>query len=504
MKYLMIYEAFQAKVISDIVKYIKKDIGEKEMSAFLSELKLIQSAYDFPLTGIKPEDVVYTPAKKALKILPDDETNYYNDMKIFTVNFWFSLKSGYIGKTATGAFERDNSYFFTNNEIDKIKGELNIKRGELSKVVNYGSLRHGDYIILIIEGDLTLARVYIEGRKIYAIQDSHNGSEPDGNYRTFGRYSWSLGYPDDPNDDHKKLHLYKKEDVDFYYKEVNDNKNFKILSDGDVVDRSTFDITDNADFAVVLYLNDIFKRGFRRLSDVKKEREGEKTGAIGLLSNEDIKGQNLERYINKMIDNYGIKSESNIEDLKDLQKIILYIICDDYSFYQIFTRPIGVEILSLSRQIENFMKGGDNYSYSLDRIKKDYKKIKENHSYFKSAYRDSRKEIELLTESRPDVKNLFQMFDEISVMIKEYIESLNIDNLYQFNTVAHKIKLIENIFEDDLFNLSSNTTRVIRHFVYPEDMGYYMKTVLDQDDDLIKKDIKKMEYIIKSIKDILK
>src|SRR5690606_38434573 len=103
--------------------------------------------------------------------------------------FWFSLEEGYLGYTGIGNkevnFERQGAnHPFDKEEINYIKEQLNIKKGELKPVINYKTLTHGQEVIVYFENSLDLnrlgkAKIFVEERDLYAIQDVFSGRYPD-------------------------------------------------------------------------------------------------------------------------------------------------------------------------------------------------------------------------------------------------------------------------------------------------------------------------------------
>jgi hypothetical protein len=501
MKYLMIYEAFQAKAISNIIKHVRKEVNSRNINHFINDLKGLQNTYDFPIDKIQKEDIKYLPSKKALKIFPDESTKYYNDKSIFNVKFWFSIENGYLGKTGTGNYTFENKKPFNDTEIDYIKNNLNIKKGNLYVVNNYCLLNHGDYVIGYFNESentnyLSMARIFRDDDRLYAIQNVSEGSTPDGSsgWQIWGNSSWSLGHCEDPNDDHKKLHLYKKGDNDLS-SDGKDNKDHFILSNGKLDTYTPPHYIDDSDFAIVLDINGIFKRGFKKVSGIRKEREESRLGATSLMSDDEIKNINITKYLKQILGNMGIKDESNINDLNNLQKFVKIILCDEFSFYTIFRDSPNISnILTVSKHIYRLLEEEDIYYY--DSLIEKYQKFRERSEELKRSYKKS---IDIVESEAPDeVKKLFSYFNQISKMVMNYLNSNDINNLYDLNAIYYKLKLIQDLLNDDRFYLSSRN--IISNFYDSSDVSYYLERLSIND---INDDIKKLDYLIKNIKSVL-
>ena len=59
---------------------------------------------------------------------------------------------------------------------------------------------------------------------------------------------------------------------------------------------------------------------YERPSDISKNRKESKEGALKLISDEEIKKINLERYLNQLISKVGVSVDKS--DVKNLQKVI--------------------------------------------------------------------------------------------------------------------------------------------------------------------------------------
>jgi len=503
MKYLMIYEAFQAKAISDIIKHVRKEVNSRNVNKFIDELKGLQNTYDFPIDKIQKEDIKYLPSKKALKIIPDESTTYHNDKSIFNIKFWFSIEKGYLGKTATGNYSHYSEELFNNTEINYIKNDLNIKTGNLNKIKNYRELKHGDYVLGFFDSNyylknLSLARIYREGNYLYAIQNVSNGSTPSEEYwRRWGNYSWSLGEYSIPAGDHKKLHLYTNSSDDLSYNEKDTNNEFYILSSGSLDTYTAPNYIDDSDFAIVLDINGIFKRGFKEVSGIRKEREESRLGATSLMSDEQIKNININRYLKQILGNMGIKDETNINDLNNLQKFVKIILCDEFSFYTIFRDSPNISnILTVSKYIYRLLEEEDIYHYN-ELIEK-YQVFKKRSEELKRYYKKSIDIVE--SKGTDEVKKLFSYFNQISKMVMDYLNSNDINNLYDLNAIYYKLKLIKDLLNDDRFYLSRYTSNIISYFHDGSDVSYYLERLSIND---INDDIKKLDYLIKNIKSVL-
>lgn len=498
----MLYEAFQSKTLSDIIKYVKSK-NSNNIGIFIEHLKKIQRVYDFPIEKIKPENIEYVSKNKALKMIPSESLEYSNKYRVFNIKFWFSLEEGYLGKTGTGDYDLKERKKFNTQEIDYIKNKLNIKTGVIKPVTDYEELKHGDYVIGYFNERqyfdyLSKARIYKEYKILYAIQNVAGGSTPDVNdWRAWGGSSWSLGNDNSPNTDHSKIQLYKESDNELSYLSDGYNKELYVLNNGQLDESSEQNYTDKADFAIVLNIDNIFKKGFKKVSGIRLEREESRSGATSFMDNDDIRNANINKYFTQIVNKMGIKPDLISEELKDLQNIVKLSICKDMPFYTMYRDEPSISIIkSLSSNLRRLLEENDSYYYT--ELIQSYKNIRSSNMKLITKYRKSLSIID--NDENEHVKMLFSKFEEINKIITKYIESLKIDNLYDLTAVYYKFVYIRQLISDDMYQFTRTTRGLINNLNDIEEIEYYLKRVSTAD---IEEDIKKIDFLYKNIKSVL-
>lgn len=491
MKHLKLFEAFESDSISGVLKYIKTG-----KSDFLKDLKSLKDYFDIPIDKIKTEDLTYISAKKAINLVPDESTKYYNENNIFNIKFWFSVEDGYLGKSATGIPVKNKTFTHLRNKpfndrmLEYIKKEFNINEETISPVVDYGKLNTGDKVIGIFNSVVDLERlvpaiIYIDSvGYIYAIQNVSEGSSPTGyDWKIYGNYSWSLGQPHSPGEDHKFLH-HLDTAVD------NDIMDYNLIG-GDIVNiKKRFR---QADYAIVLDLNNIFKRGFKKVSGIRKEREETRKGATSLITDSEIKSMNIKRYFKSLLSKMGIKENSDIKELKNLQNLVKNIIGNELSFYYLTKSLNNTTIISnifrFSKTLKDMIKFGEDFS----KILKEFERIKVD------IYKDDVKLLlDTIEENGDDkIKKLFSNFNKIGEVISNSINSSNIDNLYDLNAVYYKLRIVNDLLNDDNYYFSRNTRLLLNYKIDKDDIIQAINGFNTDDLDL---DIEKSEYLLKNIK----
>jgi hypothetical protein len=248
LKYLRLFEAFESIKLSKTLKFLNKDGKSK----FLSSLKNIATAIDFPISKFSDEYFQYLPFKKALDLnfsyedKPCDATSGQafpdfavagavcdsgmvdrkwgrsvrkakcpicngtgvkkkESFDIKWVKFWFDKDGNFVNVTGTDGQIRDQ-YQSTNMKALSISQEA-LAPGDISR--NYSdydvvkeltnsellTLPTGAIIKIRLEGRDTIAVVWRSTNGgFFAIQNTHSGSSDDysTDWRRYGRNSWVI------------------------------------------------------------------------------------------------------------------------------------------------------------------------------------------------------------------------------------------------------------------------------------------------------------------------
>lgn len=514
MKYLMLYESFDSKVVNKVNKFLAKKVGVSASNDFIKSLKEIQGIYDFPISRVKDSDISYMPSKKAALIkAPKDWEGYDWESDVYAFKFWFSLENGFLGKTGIGSKEmkfsnEGNNKTFSETELEYIKNTLGIKKGDLKPVNDYSKLYSGKEVIGYFSEysefrNLSKATIFIDSPYIYAIQDVSSGGEPsmDG-WSRYGEYSWSLGRENDPSYDHKKLHTYEKSGRDLNiisYKEDN------ILNWNLPVDESYLkswegndpDIIENSDFCIMFKIDDVIKSGYKKLSTTRKERVESKKDATALYTDKEIKNLNIERYMTALIDKMGISKKSKFSDLKKLEKVIKIAICFRYPIYSQFSSRGFLRLIDIfSERLTELIKYNDEYSLTSIRerlIEMNSDSLKKLNLYKKSE--------EIILGSND--KLLTEIFEKISVINKKitnYINNQDIETLSDLQSIKYKLDYISNIFNDEITG-RLKIDRILKNMGDVEIIEEYINRFVGYDG--LEEDIKKIKNIERYIDSIL-
>jgi hypothetical protein len=542
----MLFEAFEANTLSKIMTFLGKKVDTNSKEKFRNKLKELISNFDIPIDKIVDKDVKYLNRSQALKLKNEESS----ESSLYCLKFWFSMDEGFLGYTGTGnktmyfnkrrKISSDKNEPFNDSEFNYIKNNLDIKTGKLTPLKDYGDLQHGQLVIGVFadyadyedyESRIGLAKIWRDSNRIYAIQSVAEGDYPDGNvngqswtdWRSGSqfRYSWALGKINSPSSDHFKLHIYTPSDEPLRIEGVKkEEEEVKVSSPFDFNlplnsryelrewDETSYSIGDytlveKSDFAIVLIIDDILKSVEKKVSKLRTDREESREGASRLMSDEKIKNTNIERYLLALITKMGI--ESDVKELKNLQKLVLKSVCDDFAFISIYkVRPGFDGLNSITRDIYNMIKVEDksDKEYYLKSIINRFKSLNSSSEDYIRSYMQG---LKIINDSNIEpIKELFKIIMGIGKKIKDYLLSQNIQTLEDLRMVMAKLKSINILVGDDEFSFNSYTRSILNEFHYDNDVKYYMNDYNERKEPQILEDIKKAKHIERYIDSLLR
>lgn len=531
MKYLKLYEAFKSKGISQTLKFINDKVSKTSADNFLNSLKQFMSTVDFPIDKISDSDIKYLNAAKALDIKCEKEIK--NNYGIFVIKYWFSIEKGFLGFTATGDKEEDinkdehdgkrEAELFSESDLDYIK--INIeKNGEIWPVTDYKKLKTGDIVIGQFDSNrrgIAMAKIFIDedsNRRTYAIQSVASGSTPDDNswtrYTQFGDLSWWLYDTSQMGGDHNKLHYWRESDEELHYiespveNEVEEQKeriknplewnlplNNRFVMSG--WNRTSFSIASkddlkSADFALVLYFDDLINSDFDRTVDTKGKRLVQKVGATSLMSDSQIKKMNIQRYIQKLSSNLNVSDT----EFSDLNKIVSKYLPQEFSYFSIYIqRPNWNDISNFTDILYKLISEEDDKEYYIERVKSLYKSLSTNYYEYLLSYQDGKTHI----KGNSNLKKIFDELFKLGNAITKHFTKMEINSIDDLWLVNRRIESLYNYMRQSRNQLSYVVREVgISGFRYPDEIERYFKENEDNyPDEYYKQDLERIDRIQK-------
>lgn len=449
MRHLLLYEAFKAKGISKTLKYLSDNDIDTEL--FLNDLKKFMTDYDIPISEITDDDIHYMNKKKALKIKKPDDYEIMNPNGVYTIKFWFSVSDGYLGCSLIGDESKFSNELFL--KIDGVDGRL-VKLDYDG--VEY--LKTGDIIYARFDtpsSPMIRAVIFKEGRNAYAIQDKHDGASPNysDDWLRFGRYSWIIG-----SSDTFDLHLLEK------------NKEDEIILSRSIPDKG---VIEDSDFSLVIYLDELVE--YESVKDIRVSRTDAKSGALALMSPDEIKKANYERYMMEILKEMGFEKDSKFDDLKNLQKIAQKVVVGDWAFFSIWSNEPGISY------IKNF---SNNIRYKeINRIIGIYNNISKDYLNIKKRFIGSNQRVKNLANK--DSKNIFNIYYDLSIKLNNKIKNSNLETLEDLILIHYKLDSLRSFLKSDV-SISKGMVKLLDNFYYNDSDVDYGIELLNSEDDLEK------------------
>ena len=557
MKYLKLYEGFESNRISAILSFLNKKIEDKSnIKEFLNDLSKLSKKYDFPLSTLSDKEIQYLPVNKALGIGKDEEA--INTSGIYSIKYWFSLEKGYLCNTATGNktmdYNKYNSYgsLRMNNEegLDQshlayLTREYNI--GGVITPTRLGDLRTGDKVVMVCGDDfngdpayLTFGEIYADNRRnddelqYYFYQNDHEGSDPGSTrnnivlpdrYNLYAgnaayQYAWSLGSPEDPSDDHLMLHKviidekplrFRDEDLDKINKTEESVWDFNLpLDGGGLVEWSnrktgTFNkVSKDANFAIVLFLDDIIIKNVEdTTSDIIKRRKSVKKGALALKKPEDIRKENIERYLTTLFKKLGIEQDK--QEFKNLNSVVLSSIIGDYFIIALYNSSSYIDRLSdFITYLYRLMSDSED-SYNFEKTYDLFKVIKKRRLKQTTKYSNSIKIIkDTKNQSVERMSDVIDKITNIGRILSDSIKNRNIETIEDLKSIQVRLASLYELVQDDIFILSRNTKDILINL---DDDTSALKQIISRlrySEEEYNSDIKRLDKLEKVFKDLLR
>jgi hypothetical protein len=488
MKYLKLWEAFKSEILSKTMAFLSES-GKKK---FMNELKDITNYISYPLSELSDEYFQKLNFDKALKLNFNEEDSVcdatsdrsYPDQGVpgaicdkgmvdrkwgrgvrkaqctvcggtgikpvlnanpKWIKFWFDKNGNYITKSAVDGVIR---LMRAGVVKDKATNVVYNKVSEISFASQFINFPTGTKFWININREDTIATLFKEDGKCYMIQDVSSGSVPNGTeWQRFGSLSWIIRTDSDFRG--KAYLLKEKTDDDSLEKEPNPYTwNAKLD-----LNRRTMSCTDypsleeelkSASFAIVLNVLDLYKSEYKTLASTKKEREESKSGSLALMTDEQIRYANAQKYLKEISKRIQISS-----DLTNLKRGVTKIIGSNFVGFYIFNPTMTNNLSNLEMYIYYIMK-----SYEVDYY------VDKSNNLIKS-------EMEIkIEQNRKISRNLESMFSTLSTSEETNDKKLSeiILKLKTFMQLAHEIvsvKTINSIRDIEILRQKFNSVRSV-------------------------------------------
>ncbi len=505
LKYLKLFEAFESIKLTKTLGYIDNKSREK----FINYLKKLCEKSGFPVSQLSDDMFQYLPYNKALKVnaIKEDKPCQATSKSEFRqhaiegekceggrikriwgarqrtvecphcggtgiepekediklVKFWFSKDGNLINTTGCDGSSKNShnvSGSFESGEIIS-SNRTGMERLQSIPHLTKVSLRTGR------RSSAVQATLYKDRREIFCIQDTYEGGTPSGrDWQKYGRFSWNVA-----GGDFDTITILNKVDTgEKDEKEINPlTYNFALsFSWGGITLDKWGDVENlikDAHFALVFDWSKVKAGDFKKVPEIRSEREELKSGSRLTVKDEDIRKANIDRYMRKIAEKSDL-----VKDISNVKSVVNRMMGGQNSIYMIvghgnYERKFSyliVRYLEVLNYKEKYSEESNELKYVINNLKST---IKSSYESISTDNDDIRKSLnycttELKKEGKSEYLELINELQEVSKLINQKIMSLPFDCIEDLEIVKSKISFFRNLFHIDTYGLDN-----LRYFI---------------------------------------
>lgn len=506
LKYIKLFEAFDSVQIAKTLKFVKKS----DKSKFMNALESITKSIDAPLSALNDDNFQYLPYKKAIAVKAnagkvkcstcagegkvtkawgsgtrnvkcttcagEGEVDAKPKLKYF--KFWFNSDGSFIGTTAIDglyhisksdvkSFEKkDITEDMRTLTVQEIKRKYKIVNGETTMYVENVSGRRSS------GRKSCLGKAFIDrDGDFYVVNssvDTHN--MPTGRkYRDYGNYAVDVirSAKDEKNDADSSFRIYLTSDVE-EKEDIFWNVPVSFYGDGwNTKDSMSKDFLKEAHFAIVFDFDSFAYggKGFNPVSITKGDRSAARKGATALMSNDDIKTANIDRYV-KTLANVDLG-----EGLTRLVNKIPKIFGGDFALYYIYGEKNFSKFKNMLNDVYNFMSAEDDEtrSYYNNKIRD---RVLDTFSDCDELNRKIAKRLEFVKEdiaerdALVDLIKVVNKLEEVSKRINQKLLKGKIETVEDMEIMLMKAEGIKAALKSDRFEIDYYIKNYLEYLPY--------------------------------------
>lgn len=539
LKYIKLFEAFDSIQIAKTLKFVKKE----DKSMFMDALKAITANIDAPLSALNDKNFQYLPYKKAIGIKGASDkvkcsacsgegkiTKAWGSgvrrvkcttcdgagvvdpkAKLKYFKFWFNSDGSFIGTTAIDGLYHISKKDVKNFEKKDITEDMRtlsvqeIKRKY--KIVNGETTMYVENVVPRYSGTnrkSCLGKAFIDrDGDFYVVNssiDTHN--MPTGRkYRDYGNYAVDVirSAKDDRNGPDTPFRIYLttetevKEDifwnapVSFY------GKGWRISEE------MSKDFLKEAHFAIVFDFDSFAYNGtdWNPVSITKGDREEARKGATALMSNDEIKIANIDRYV-KTLANVDLG-----EGLTRLVNKIPRIFGGEFALYYIYNEKNFIRFKNMLNDVYNFMGAEDEETKSYynnkirDRVLDTFNDCDELNKKITRRIKMAKEDISE-RDALKDIMSVINKLEEVSRRINQKLLKGKIETVEDMEIMLMKAEGIKAALKSDRFEIDYYIKSYIEYLPYTgwrsdNAAGDYIKNLNISD---IPKNLRKLDQLI--------
>lgn len=501
LKYIKLFEAFESDQLNKTMKFVKKTDRPKLLNA----IKSIAKSIDAPISALSDEFFQYLPYKKAIALKSSSDKEECPScegvgrvskawgtgtrmVKCTTCNgtgtvdtkpklkyfkFWFDADGSFVGTTvidgryhlnksdANSLVKKDITEDMRTLSVPEIKSKYKIVNGVTTIYVENVNRqrksclgkafidRDGDFYV--VNSSVDTPRAMPKGRK----------------YREYGNYAvdviQSARDPINGADTPFRIYLTSEteEKEDIFW-----NAPVAFFSNGtwSIVEEMFKGFLKDAHFAIVFDYDSFAYGGkdWNPVSITKGDREDARKGAVALMSNDDIKKANIDRYIKTLT---SVDLGEGISKLvRKVPKIFggdlaLYYICGDKNFSRF--RNMLNDVYKFMSADSDEEKAAINRRLS-DRVQDTFEDSKEIDERLVRRIANARKEF----EGNQALTRIIDKLEEMSKRINQKLLKGNIETVQDMEIMLMKAGGIRDAMKSDRFEIDYYIKNYIEYLGY--------------------------------------
>ena len=503
LKYIKLFEAFDSIQIAKTLNFVKKS----DKSKFMNALESITKSIDAPLSALNDDNFQYLPYKKAIGIKAASDKVKCSACegegkinkawgsttrrtkcttcdgggavdpkpKLKYFKFWFNSDGSFIGTTAIDGLyhisksdvknfdKKDITEDIRTLSVQELKRKYKLVNGETTMYVENVAARHSG-----TNRKSCLGKAFIDrDGDFYVVNSSvDTHSMPTGRkYRDYGNYAVDVmrSAQDGRNDADSSFKIYltseTEEKEDMFW-----NVPVSFYGDGwNTKDSMSKDFLKEAHFAIVFDYDSFAYSGtdWNPVSITKGDRSAARKGATALMSNDDIKTANIDRYV-KTLANVDLG-----EGLTRLVNKIPKIFGGDFALYYIYGEKNFSKFKNMLNDVYSFMAAEDDETRSYynnkirDRVLDTFSDCDELNQKITKRLQLAKEDIAERT-ALVDVIKVINKLEEISRRINQKLLKGKIETVEDMEIMLMKAEGIKAALKSDRFEID-----------------YYIKNYLD-------------------------
>ena len=507
LKYIKLFEAFDSIQIAKTLNFVKKS----DKSKFMNALESITKKIDAPLSALNDKNFQYLPYKKAIGIKAASDKVKCSACegegkinkawgsttrrtkcttcdgggavdpkpKLKYFKFWFNSDGSFIGTTAVDGLyhisksdvknfdKKDITEDIRTLSVQELKRKYKLVNGETTMYVENVAARHSG-----TNRKSCLGKAFIDrDGDFYVVNSSvDTHSMPTGRkYRDYGNYAVDVmrSAQDGRNDADSSFKIYltseTEEKEDMFW-----NVPVSFYGDGwNTKDSMSKDFLKEAHFAIVFDYDSFAYSGtdWNPVSITKGDRRDAKKGATALMSNDDIKSANIDRYV-KTLANVDLG-----EGLTRLVNKIPKIFGGDFALYYIYGEKNFSKFKNMLNDVYSFMAAEDDETRSYynnkirDRVLDTFSDCDELNQKIAKRLQLAKEDI-AERDALVDLIKVINKLEEISKRINQKLLKGKIETVEDMEIMLMKAEGIKAALKSDRFEIDYYIKNYLEYLPY--------------------------------------